>query len=29
MLPEQVEWAQQVIQESDRDLEADGQLAEV
>jgi hypothetical protein len=29
MLPEQVEWAQQVIEESDRDLEADGQLAGV
>ena len=29
MLPEQVEWAQQIIEESDCDLEADGQLAEV
>ena len=29
MLPEQVEWARQIIAESDRDLEADGQLAEV
>ena len=29
MLPEQVEWAQQIIEESDRDLKADGQLAEV
>ena len=29
MLPEQVEWAQQIIEESDRDLKADGQLAGV
>ncbi|MHC5173134.1 MAG: hypothetical protein ACYSPJ_05155 [Planctomycetota bacterium] len=27
MLPEQVQWAEQIIEECDRDLEADGQLA--
>ncbi|MHC4232371.1 MAG: hypothetical protein ACYSQY_05335 [Planctomycetota bacterium] len=29
MLPEQVEWAQQIIEECDRDLESGGRLAGV